>query len=189
MTTTKENLANPGPVGLCGFALTTWLLSLINGGFFTAQEGVGLVLGMALAFGGIAQVIAGMFEFKKGNTFGFTAFISYGAFWWTWALFTIFFKGETAPAFIGWYLCAWGMFSLMMFVATLTKPKVLSGIFFFLTLTFFALGIGDGMENHSIVHIGGCLGLVTALGAFYLAAAEVINESFGKTVFPIGERK
>ena len=130
MTTTKENLANPGPVGLCGFALTTWLLSLINGGFFTAQEGVGLVLGMALAFGGIAQVIAGMFEFKKGNTFGFTAFISYGAFWWTWALFTIFFKGETAPAFIGWYLCAWGMFSLMMFVATLTKPKVLSGIFF-----------------------------------------------------------
>ena len=82
MTTTKENLANPGPVGLCGFALTTWLLSLINGGFFTAQEGVGLVLGMALAFGGIAQVIAGMFEFKKGNTFGFTAFVSYGAFWW-----------------------------------------------------------------------------------------------------------
>lgn len=131
MTTTKENLANPGPVGLCGFALTTWLLSLINGGFFTAQEGVGLVLSMALAFGGIAQVIAGMFEFKKGNTFGFTAFISYGAFWWTWALFIIFFKGETAPAFIGWYLCAWGMFSLMMFVATLTKPKVLSGIFFF----------------------------------------------------------
>lgn len=92
MTTIKENLANPGPVGLCGFALTTWLLSLINGGFFTAQEGVGLVLGMALAFGGIAQVIAGMFEFKKGNTFGFTAFISYGAFWWTWALFTIFLK-------------------------------------------------------------------------------------------------
>ena len=102
---------------------------------------------------------------------------------------TIFFKGETATAFIGWYLCAWGMFSLMMFVATLTKPKVLSGIFFFLTLTFFALGIGDGMENHSIVHIGGCLGLVTALGAFYLAAAEVINESFGRTVLPVGERK
>ena len=99
------------------------------------------------------------------------------------------FKGETAPAFIGWYLCAWGMFSLMMFVATLTKPKVLSGIFFCLTLTFFALGIGDGMENHSIVHIGGCLGLVTALGAFYLAAAEVINESFGRTVLPVGERK
>ena len=92
MTTTKENLANPGPVGLCGFALTTWLLSLINGGFFTAPEGVGLVLGMVLAFGGIAQVIADMFEFKKGNTFGFTAFISYSAFWWTWALFTIFSK-------------------------------------------------------------------------------------------------
>ena len=78
----------------------------------------------------------------------------------------------------------------MMFVATLTKPKVLSAIFFFLTLTFFALGIGDGMENHSIVpYSGGCLGLVTALGAFYLAAAEVINESFGKTVLPVGERK
>ena len=182
MTTCKENLANPGPVGLCGFALTTWLLSLVNGGFFIAQEGIGLVLGMALAFGGTAQIIAGTFEYKKGNTFGFTAFISYGAFWWSWALFTVFFKGETAAAFIGWYLCVWGMFSLMMFVATLTKPKVL-------TLTFFALGIGDGMQNHSIVHIGGYLGLVTALGAFYLAAAEVINESFGKTVLPVGERK
>ncbi|MCP1659875.1 acetate uptake transporter [Neisseria perflava] len=189
MSASHDGYANPAPLGLCGFALTTWLLSLINGGFYTAPEGVGLVLAMAFAFGGTAQMIAGMFEFKKGNTFGFTAFISYGAFWWSWALFTMFFKGETAAPFVGWYLGAWGTFTLMMFVGTLTKPRALSAVFFFLTLTFYALAIGDGSGNHGIVHIGGCLGLITALCAFYLAAADVINESFGRTVLPIGAPK
>lgn len=130
-----------------------------------------------------------MFGFEKGNTSGLIVFISYGVFWWTWALFIIFLKGETAPTLIGWYLYAWGMSSLVMFVATLTKSKVLSGIFFFLTPTFFALGIGDGMENHNIVHIDGCLGSATAPSALYLVATEATNKSLDKMVLPVGERK
>ncbi|PJG86042.1 acetate uptake transporter [Conservatibacter flavescens] len=188
MSATKDNFANPGPLGLCGFALTTWLLCLINAGIFDSQS-LGLVLGMAFAFGGSAQMIAGMFEFKKGNTFGFTAFISYGAFWWSWALFVTFFKENVPATFVAWYLGAWGTFTLMMFLATFSKPKALSAIFFFLTLTFYALAIGDGTGNHSIVNIGGYLGLITALCAFYLAAAEILNESYAKTILPIGERK
>lgn len=188
MSNNATNYANPGPLGLCGFALTTWLLCLINGGFFDTQS-IGLVLAMAFAFGGTAQAIAGIMEFKKGNTFGFTAFISYGAFWWSWGLFVAFFKGETPATFVAWYLAAWGTFTLMMFIATLTKPRALQAIFFFLTLTFYALAIGDATGNHGIVNLGGYLGLITALCAFYLAAAEVINESYGRTVLPIGEKK
>ncbi|OOF86901.1 transcriptional regulator [Rodentibacter ratti] len=188
MSATKDSLANPGPLGLCGFALTTWLLCLINAGIFDSSN-LGLVFGMAFAFGGTAQMIAGMFEFKKGNTFGFTAFISYGAFWWSWALFVAFFKGETSGQFVGWYLGCWGTFTLMMFLATFPKPRALQAIFFFLTLTFYALAIGDATGNHAIVNVGGYLGLVTALCAFYLAAAEVLNESYGRTVLPIGEKK
>ena len=144
---------------------------------------------MAFAFSGSAQIIAGMFEFKKGNTFGFTAFISYGAFWWSWALFVVFFKGETSATFIAWYLGCWGTFTLIMLFAALAKAKALQAIFFFLTLTFYALAIGDATGIHAIVNLGGFLGLITALCAFYLAAAEVINESYGKTVLPIGQPK
>ncbi|KAE9529211.1 acetate uptake transporter [Testudinibacter aquarius] len=188
MSNTTNSYANPGPLGLCGFALTTWLLCLINGGFFDTQS-LGLVIAMAFAFGGTAQAIAGIMEFKKGNTFGFTAFISYGAFWWSWGLFVAFFKGETPATFVAWYLAAWGTFTLMMFIATLAKPRALQAIFFFLTLTFYALAIGDATANHTIINVGGYLGLITALCAFYLAAAEVINESYGRTVLPIGEKK
>lgn len=183
----KDGLANPGPLGLCGFALTTWLLCLINAGVFDGSN-LGLVLGMAFAFGGTAQMIAGMFEFQKGNTFGFTAFISYGAFWWSWALFVAFFKGDTSAQFVTWYLGAWGTFTLMMFLATFPKPRALQAIFF-LTLTFYALAIGDATGNHSIVNLGGYLGLITALCAFYSAAAEMLNESYGRTILPIGEKK
>ncbi len=172
MSTAKDNYANPGPLGLCGFALTTWLLCLINGGFFDGQS-IGLVLGMAFAFGGTAQMIAGMFEFKKGNTFGFTAFISYGSFWWSWALLITFFKANVPATFIGWYLGVWGTFTLMMFLATFSKPRALQAIFFFLTLTFYALAIGDATGNHSIVNVGGYLGLITALCAFYLRRYKI----------------
>lgn len=188
MSTNQPQYANPGPLGLCGFALTTWLLCLINAGIFDSKS-LGLVLAMAFAFGGTAQMIAGMFEFKKGNTFGFTAFNSYGAFWWSWALFIVFFKGETPATFVAWYLGAWGTFTLMMFLATLKKAKALQAIFLCLTLTFYALALGDATANHSIVNIGGYLGLLTALCAFYLAAAEILNESYGKTILPIGEPK
>ncbi|QGM81457.1 acetate uptake transporter [Otariodibacter oris] len=188
MSSNHSATANPGPLGLCGFALTTWLLSLINNGTFTGDN-VGLVLAMGFAFGGTAQMIAGMFEFAKGNTFGFTAFTSYGAFWWSFALFKVFFASTVSASFVGWYLVAWGTFTLMMFIGTLTKPRALQAIFLALTITFYLLAAGDFMGNHSITHIGGNFGLLTAFLAFYLAAAEIINESFGRTVLPIGAPK
>ena len=188
MSAAKDGLANPAPLGLCGFALITWLLSLINNGTYT-DENIGLVLAMGLAFGGTAQMIVGMLEYKKGNTFGFTAFTSYGAFWWSFALLKIFFsEGVTAP-FVGWYLVAWGTFTLMMFLGTLAKTRALQAIFLSLTITFYLLATGDFTGDHSISHIGGNFGLLTALLAFYLAAADIINESFGRTILPIGEPK
>ena len=188
MSEIKENLANPGPLGLCGFAATTWLLSLINSGSFEGNN-LGLVLAIALAFGGSAQMIAGMFEYKKGNTFGFTAFISYGAFWWSFALFKIFFAQDVDATFVAWYLAVWGTFTLMMFFATLPKNRALQSVFLALTITFYLLAIGDFSSNATITHIAGYFGFITALCAFYLAAAEVLNESYGKVVLPIGEVK
>lgn len=188
MSTAKDNLANPAPLGLCGFALTTWLLSLINNGMFSG-ENLGLVLAMGFAFGGTAQMIAGMFEYKKGNTFGFTAFTSYGAFWWSFALFKVFFSQGVTSSFVGWYLAAWGTFTLMMFIGTLAKTRALQAIFLALTITFYLLAAGDFTGNHNFSQLGGNFGLLTALLAFYLAAADIINESFGKTILPIGEPK
>ncbi|MDH2924488.1 hypothetical protein EV693_10668 [Nicoletella semolina] len=188
MSVQHSTTANPGPLGLCGFALTTWLLSLINNGTFSGDN-VGLVLAMAFAFGGTAQIIAGICEFYKGNTFGFTAFISYGAFWWSFALFKVFFPQAVSAEFVGWYLVVWGTFTLMMFFASLAKAHALQAIFFALTITFYLLAAGDFTGNHSITHIGGYFGLLTALLAFYLAAAEMINESYGRVVLPIGTPK
>lgn len=188
MSSNTSVSTNPAPLGLCGFALTTWLLSLINNGTYTGDN-VGLVLAMGFAFGGTAQMIAGMFEFAKGNTFGFTAFTSYGAFWWSFALFKVFFSATVEASFVGWYLTAWGTFTLMMFIGTLAKARALQAIFFFLTVTFYLLAIGDFTGNHTITHIAGNFGLVTALCAFYLAAADIINESFGRVVLPIGDKK
>ncbi len=181
-------LANPAPLGLSGFALTTWLLSLINAGLYP-PEGMGMVLVMAFAFGGTAQMIAGVMEMFKGNTFGFTAFCGYGAFWWTFALFVAFFHGTCPGEFVGWYLVIWGVFSLYLLVASFTKAKALMLIFLALVPTFFLLAAKDlfGMPEMGV--LGGYLGLVTAVLALYLAAAEVINESFGREVLPVGAPK
>lgn len=180
--------ANPGPLGLCSFALTTWLLCLINAGEY-GGESLGLVLATALAFGGTTQIIAGIFEYQKGNTFGFTAFISYGAFWWSFALFKMFFSAGVPASFVGWYLVTWGTFTLMMFIASLAKARALQAIFLTLTVTFYFLAAGDFCANATYTHIGGYLGLLTALFAFYLAAAEMINECFNRPILPIGAPK
>ena len=188
MSNHQSLTANPAPLGLCGFALTTWLLSLINNGTF-GGENVGLVLAMGLAFGGLAQMLAGLFKFSKGNTFGFTAFTSYGAFWISFGLFKIFFAEGVSVAFVGWYLIAWGTFTLMMFIGTLAKARALQAIFLALTITFYLLAAGDFTHNTTITNIGGNFGLLTALLAFYLAAADIINDSFGREVLPVGKPK
>jgi hypothetical protein len=178
-------LANPAPLGLTGFALTTWMLSLVNAGFF-AGPAVPMVLALAFAFGGTAQFFAGLAELPRGNTFGFTAFCSYGAFWWSFALFVKFFAPGVPAAYVGWYLFMWGVFTLFMWVGALRLNRALQLVFLALWITFFTLAAGDFTGNIDIHHAGGYLGLLTAVLALYLAAAEIINETWGRTVLPIG---
>jgi len=184
-TETKMKFPNPAPLGLAGFALTTWLLSMINAGWFTGDS-LNLVLAVALAFGGTAQMIAGMMELPRGNTFGFTAFISYGAFWWSFALFVIFLHDKVPAAFVGWYLFMWGVFTFYMWLATFRSPRALQAIFLALWITFFLLAAGEWTGSATIHMAGGYFGLLTAILAFYLSAADVINEAYDRTVLPIG---
>ncbi len=178
-------LANPAPLGLFGFALTTWLLCLVNAGFLPGTS-VPVVLAMAIAFGGTAQFCAGLMEMAKGNSFGFVAFCSYGAFWWSFALFVEFFAKGVPAAAVGWYLLAWGAFTFAMWISTFALNRALFLIFLVLWITFALLGFSDLLGIASLGTLGGYGGLLTALLAFYLGAAEIINETHGHTVLPVG---
>src|SRR4051794_3711212 len=162
-------VADPGPLGLAAFALTTFVLSMVNSGLVsdTAEP---VVFGLALAYGGIGQLLAGMWEFKTGNTFGATAFSSYGAFWISfWALVTFFLKDipkEEAGAAVGLYLWAWGIFTGYMFIASLRTTVAVALVFFLLTATFIILGIGNSGGSSSVVKLGGYVGLATAVAAW-----------------------
>lgn len=188
MNPTYRPLANPAPLGLLGFALTTWLLSMVNAGWFAAGA-VSMVLAMAFAFGGAAQFVAGVCELPRNNTFGFVAFCSYGSFWLSFALFVTFFQGAhgTAPAsFVAWYLTLWGVFTLMMWVGSLAIGRAVSTIFGLLWVTFFLLAAADFTGNALFKVAGGYFGLATALAAFYLAAAEILEAVRGHEVLPMG---
>ncbi|SDC81751.1 acetate uptake transporter [Paraburkholderia lycopersici] len=176
---------NPAPLGLAGFALTTWLLSMINAGWF-AGDGMNLVLACALAFGGTAQMIAGVMEVPRGNTFGVTAFVSYGAFWWSFALFVLFLHDKVPASFVGWYLCIWGVFSFYMWLGTFRSPVALQMIFFSLWVTFALLAVGEWTGSAAVHHAGGYMGLLTAVLAFYLSAAEILIEAYGRPIIPVG---
>lgn len=180
-------LANPAPLGLFGFALTTWLLCLVNAGFLPGAS-VPLVLAMAIAFGGTAQFCAGLMEMAKGNSFGFVAFCSYGAFWWSFALFAKFLGTGVPGAAVGWYLLAWGAFTFAMWIGTFALNRAVFLVFTALVPTFFLLGFGKLLGMPALGTIGGYGGLITAALAFYTGAAEVINEAHGKTVLPLGAR-
>jgi uncharacterized protein len=180
--------ADPGPLGLAGFALTTFVLSMFNAGL-VSKAGEPVVLGLALAYGGIAQFAAGMWEFRTGNTFGAVAFTSYGAFWVSfWALVTFFaadIPAEHAGAAIGLFLIAWGIFTLYMFFASLRTTAAVALVFLLLTITFFLLGIGESGGHTGMVEVGGWAGLLTAAAAWYASFAAVINSTFGRTVLPV----
>ncbi len=178
-------LANPAPLGLTGFALTTWMLSMVNAGWYAAPA-VPLVLATAYAFGGTAQFAAGLLEFPRGNTFGFVAFCSYGAFWWTFALFVEFFAPKVPLPFLGWWLFGWGVFTFYMWIGSLVASRALQAVFLMLWITFVLLALGEWTAISAFHVAGGYAGLVTALCAIYLAAAEVINEAHGRTVLPVG---
>ncbi|WP_369434253.1 acetate uptake transporter [Psychromonas sp. MME1] len=184
------NLANPGPLGLMGFGMTTVLLNIHNAGFFPISA---MILAMGLCYGGAAQIIAGILEFKKGNTFGLTAFTSYGFFWVSLVALivmpTLGWAEATPHAFMAWYLVMWGVFTAFMFIATLRGNFVLKFIFASLTVLFFLLAARDFTGSSLIGTIAGFEGIICGLSAIYLAMAEVINEQFGRTVLPIGEAK
>jgi succinate-acetate transporter protein len=184
-TGTQPTFANPAPLGLAGFALTTWLLSMINAGWFSG-DAMNMVLAVALAYGGTVQMIAGAMEMPRGNTFGATAFLSYGAFWWSFALFVLFLHDKVPGTFVGWYLFMWGVFTLYMWVATFPAARALQLVFLALWITFFLLAAGEWTGMSALHVAGGYGGLITAVMAFYLSAAEIINETHKRTVLPIG---
>ena len=182
----ETKLANPAPLGLMGFGMTTVLLNIHNAGFFPVGS---LILAMGLFYGGIAQIIAGILEFRKGNTFGMTAFISYGSFWLT-LVFILASKNlpENDRAFMGWYLFMWGVFTFFMWIGTFGKNRALQFVFLSLIVLFMLLAIRDWTGNHAVGILAGWEGIICGASAIYLAMADVINESFGKTVLPIGQR-
>jgi succinate-acetate transporter protein len=185
----KSLLANPAPLGLMGFGMTTVLLNIHNAGFFALGS---MILAMGIFYGGLAQIIAGILEYRKGNTFGVTAFSSYGLFWLSLVGLIVIpniIPGITAPndQAMGSYLFMWGLFTGLMFISTLKKPKALQFVFGSLTILFWLLALGHFMQNPNITIIAGYEGIICGLSAVYLAMAEVINETYGKTVLPVGK--
>jgi succinate-acetate transporter protein len=183
----KDSLANPAPLGLFGFGMTTVLLNLHNAGFYEMNS---MILSMGLFYGGLAQVIAGILEYKKNNTFGMTAFISYGFFWislvglifmgkWGWIIAT---PGTALVA----YLIMWGIFTLLLFFGTLRINKALQFVFGSLTILFFLLAIGDATKNESISKFAGYEGIICGGSAIYTGIANLLNEVYGYTVLPLG---
>ena len=179
--------ADPGPLGLAGFAMTTFVLSMFNSNLVDAK-GLPVVLGLALAYGGIVQLLAGMWEFRTGNTFGAVAFCSYGAFWISfWALQVFYAKdiGGNAGHAVGVYLWAWAIFTAYMTVAALRVSGAVLLVFVLLTVTFILLAIGAVGPHESVTHWGGYLGLATAAAAWYASFAAVTNSTFGRIVLPV----
>lgn len=201
-------VADPAPLGLAAFALTTMVLSAINAGWIPAAVEP-VVLGLAIAYGGLTQLLAGMWAFRRGNTFAATAFSSYGAFWLSFWLIVQFFAPMVGPAtakampgasaadiaaatasnlntVLGLYLFMWGVFTAYMLIASLGGARAVQTVFFLLTLTFFALAIGKWENSVDWTHIGGFLGILTAVAAFYTSFADVVNATFKRTVLPTG---
>lgn len=185
----KEILANPAPLGLMGFGMTTVLLNIHNAGFFPIDS---MILAMGLFYGGFAQIAAGKLEYARGNTFGLTAFASYGSFWLTFVFLNLAPKFELVPApsntAMACYLAMWGLFTFFMFFGTLKANRALQFVFASLTLLFFLLALAHTpiAQAKTIGIIAGYEGIICGLSAIYLAMAEVLNEKFGKTILPIG---
>ncbi|WP_158781889.1 acetate uptake transporter [Pantoea sp. BAV 3049] len=183
-----NKLANPGPLGLMGFGMTTVLLNLHNAGFFPLTA---VIISMGIFFGGFAQILAGLLEYKKGNTFGLTAFTSYGCFWLSLVGILVLPKMGLAEAtdatMLGAYLALWGVFTLFMFFGALKGNRALQFVFASLTVLFALLAYGNITGNHAVLMFAGYEGIVCGASAIYLAMAEVINEQLGRTVLPIGE--
>ena len=183
----KDGIANPAPLGLCAFGMTTVLLNLANAGFFGLNS---MILAMGIFYGGLAQVIAGIIESKKNNTFGLTAFTSYGFFW-------LSLVGLIVIPKFGWadpasdsamcaYLALWGIFTFCMFFGTLKLNRALQFVFASLTLLFFLLAAEHATGNKSFGKAAGFEGIICGASAIYAGIANVLNEMYGRTVLPLG---
>jgi succinate-acetate transporter protein len=185
-----DEIANPAPLGLAGFGLTTLVLNIVNAGIIP-KESIGMVLPLGLFYGGLAQFLAGMWEFKKGNTFGATAFGSFGAFWMSFATMEILITNGTLAAVpdggIATFLIAWGIFTGFMSIGTFKISRALQVVFVTLTLLFFLLAIG--VYSPTVHKIAGIEGIICALSALYTCAAIVINTTWKREVLPLGEMK
>jgi succinate-acetate transporter protein len=185
--TLKDGIANPAPLGLCAFGMTTVLLNIHNAGFFEMNS---MILAMGIFYGGLAQVIAGVIEAKKDNTFGLTAFTSYGFFWLSLVGLLVLPKLGWATAAsegaMGAYLAVWGIFTFLLFFGTLKINRALQFVFASLTILFALLAIGDLTGNASIKTIAGYEGIVCGASAIYTGIANLLNEVYKKVVLPIG---
>ena len=185
-TIIKDNSAHPAPLGLTGFGLTTILLNIHNAGFYPNNS---MILGMGIFVGGIAQIIAGILESKKNNTFGLTAFIAYGSFWLSLvailALPRLGIADKADETAMGFYLLVWGLFTFGMFIGTLRLNRALQVVFGSLVILFALLALGDFTHNPTIKIIAGYEGIICGLSAFYAAIAQVLNEVYGRVVLPV----
>jgi succinate-acetate transporter protein len=183
-------VADPAPLGLAAFALTTFVLSMFNSGLMS-DGGEPIVFGLALAYGGLAQLLAGMWEFRNNNAFGATAFTSFGAFWISFWAFNQFYAEKVPAAHlgkaVGLYLIGWGIFTAYMFIASLRVSVAVAVVFILLAITFILLGIGEAGTKDGLIHAGGYFGLATAAAAWYASFAGVTNKTFGRIVVPVKE--
>ncbi|MGA2298791.1 MAG: acetate uptake transporter [FCB group bacterium] len=189
MLSIKDTTANPAPLGLLGFGMTTVLLNLHNAGIFPFDA---MILAMGIFYGGLAQIIAGIMEWKKNNTFGATAFTSYGLFWLTLVFIQWLPKFGFTPSStfsMGFYLLMWGIFTGFLFIGSLKINKALQVVFGTLTLLFFLLAIRDFSGNEAIGRFAGVEGIICGLSAIYAGLAQVLNELYGKTIMTLGVKK
>jgi uncharacterized protein len=193
-TQIKDTTANPAPLGLLGFGMTTVLLNFHNADFYELNS---MILAMGICYGGIAQVIAGMMEWKKGNTFATTAFISYGFFWLSFVTLVLLPKifpnnavVATNESAVATYLSMWGLFTAVMFIGTFRLNRALQFVFGSLTILFFLLAYGDFFDaSADFKHFTGYEGLVCGFSAIYTGLAQILNELYGKIILPLGPVK
>ena len=186
-TIIRDTSANPAPLGLFGFGMTTVLLNIHNAGFYEMNS---MILAMGIFYGGIAQLIAGILESKKNNTFGMTAFISYGSFWLT--LVALIFMSKwgwidaTSKDALATYLLVWGVFTGLLFIGTIKLTRALQFVFATLTILFFLLAIGNYTENEGLLRFAGWEGIICGSSAIYTGIASLLNEMYGRKLLPLG---
>jgi len=188
VTQIKDTTGNPAPLGLLGFGMTTVLLNLHNAGFYELNS---MILAMGICYGGAAQIVAGIMEWRKGNTFATTAFLSYGLFWLSLVTLIVVAKlgwaAASNDAAMAAYLAMWGLFTAVMFIGTLRLNRALQVVFATLTILFLMLAIGDFTNaSPGFKHATGYEGIFCGFAAIYAGLAQVLNELYGKTVLPLG---